>query len=317
MRPDYTLSIWPAQFSEREAEVQEVIIHLHFDAKYKVAYLKDIFGKNQAANLMEERLQQKRGIYKNVDLLKMHAYKDAVRRTVGAYVLYPGTEAYRRVGFHELVPGIGAFPIRPAKTDDGTKELRQFVLDVIQHVLDRSSQRECLSYHVYDIHKEIEAIHTHKWLPEQRLGYRTKPPSEVSVLIGYCESAEQYEWMKKNGLYSVRMNNKQGGLRIDPREAAAEYLLIHHPQQFKTSDLWRIVKPGPRLLSGSAMINTGYQNISSEEFHLVYDVKRVTEVEFSDIIWDVSLLKPHLQNHLFTRSFVVSMTEMMQAVCEI
>ena len=28
--------------------------------------------------------------YKRGDLLKMHTYNDAIRRTVGSYVLYPG-----------------------------------------------------------------------------------------------------------------------------------------------------------------------------------------------------------------------------------
>ncbi|MCD4674766.1 MAG: DUF2357 domain-containing protein, partial [Desulfobacula sp.] len=34
MRPDYTLSLWPADFINREeAEKQELIVHIHFDAK--------------------------------------------------------------------------------------------------------------------------------------------------------------------------------------------------------------------------------------------------------------------------------------------
>ena len=37
MRPDYTLTLWPEAFSEEEAERQELIVHIHFDAKYKVA----------------------------------------------------------------------------------------------------------------------------------------------------------------------------------------------------------------------------------------------------------------------------------------
>src|SRR5690606_28067659 len=37
LRPDYTLSIWPAFLkNEVEAEKEELIVHIHFDAKYKV-----------------------------------------------------------------------------------------------------------------------------------------------------------------------------------------------------------------------------------------------------------------------------------------
>ena len=36
LRPDYTLSFWPYGIEEEEAERQELIVHVHFDAKYKV-----------------------------------------------------------------------------------------------------------------------------------------------------------------------------------------------------------------------------------------------------------------------------------------
>ena len=37
-RPDYTLSIWPKGLSQIKAEETESIVHVHFDAKYKVEY---------------------------------------------------------------------------------------------------------------------------------------------------------------------------------------------------------------------------------------------------------------------------------------
>jgi predicted component of viral defense system (DUF524 family) len=43
--------------------------------------------------LIIEKAENRKGIYKNADLLKMHAYKDAIRRTGGAYVLYPGDKS--------------------------------------------------------------------------------------------------------------------------------------------------------------------------------------------------------------------------------
>lgn len=35
MQPDYTLSIWPAEYDKAEAEKCEVLVHVHFDAKYR------------------------------------------------------------------------------------------------------------------------------------------------------------------------------------------------------------------------------------------------------------------------------------------
>jgi hypothetical protein len=34
LRPDYTLSVWPAMLKEKEAEKQELIVHIHFKFKH-------------------------------------------------------------------------------------------------------------------------------------------------------------------------------------------------------------------------------------------------------------------------------------------
>ena len=36
MRPDYTLSVWPGEISMEQAEREDLIVHIHFDAKYRV-----------------------------------------------------------------------------------------------------------------------------------------------------------------------------------------------------------------------------------------------------------------------------------------
>ena len=67
----------------KEAERQELIVHVHFDAKYKIANLTDFIEQNNTKDL-DKKKENKKGIYKNADLIKMHAYKDAIRRTGGA-----------------------------------------------------------------------------------------------------------------------------------------------------------------------------------------------------------------------------------------
>lgn len=166
MRPDYTLSIWPEDISEDEAEKQELIVHLHFDAKYKVDNLTSIFGSEEKAlddegkeeYLTEEKKEQNEGTFKRADLLKMHSYKDAIRRTAGAYILYPGDEVKDDwKGFHEIVPGLGAFTMKPNRENDGSSDLRVFLKDVIQHFLNRTSQREKYSYQTWNTFKNKES----------------------------------------------------------------------------------------------------------------------------------------------------------------
>ncbi|MDZ7756756.1 nuclease domain-containing protein [Rhodohalobacter sp.] len=59
---------------EDEAEKQELITHLHFDAKYKVESLTTLFGQDNE-NLDQEKEEQNKGTYKRADLLKMHSYQ--------------------------------------------------------------------------------------------------------------------------------------------------------------------------------------------------------------------------------------------------
>lgn len=93
--------------------------HVHFDAKYRVDNIRELLGDitdDEAFERDTEAVQENRTAAKYSDLLKMHAYRDAVRRTAGAYVLYPGNPGDNISPyncFHEILPGLGAFAIRP------------------------------------------------------------------------------------------------------------------------------------------------------------------------------------------------------------
>lgn len=128
MKPDFSILI-------REDLKPEHSVWLHFDAKYKVDNLKELFGPDprNTANTEEGNSPKTTEIgYKREDLLKMHAYKDAVRRSTGAFVLYPGTEKSLFRQFTEIVPGIGAFALRPTESgSEGAAEIEKFLSDVL------------------------------------------------------------------------------------------------------------------------------------------------------------------------------------------
>jgi predicted component of viral defense system (DUF524 family) len=74
MRPDYTLTIWPYGEDENCAEEQELIIHLHFDAKYKIDKIGEIFREEVISNGDQEESEKAKpakGNYKREDILKM------------------------------------------------------------------------------------------------------------------------------------------------------------------------------------------------------------------------------------------------------
>ncbi|BFG70009.1 hypothetical protein KACHI17_08900 [Sediminibacterium sp. KACHI17] len=314
LRPDYTLSFWPFGITEDEAEKQELIVHVHFDAKYKIANLSDFLEQNTITDLDEEKVENRKGIYKNADLLKMHAYKDAIRRTGGAYVLYPGDKSINQKGFHEIIPGLGAFPVKPSKTDNGIGELKAFILDVIEHFTNRASQREKIAYRVFDVYKsppEAENM-VKEALPEPYNNNRDLIPDETYVLIGYYNSKEQHDWIEKTRLYNFRMGTGNGSIILDKETVSSKYLLLHTRGDNSSGDLWKIVSKGPRVYSKDDLMKKGYPSSPSQDNYLVVEIERVFDKEFENTNWDFRKLSNYSTGNSSAFPFTTSLTELMK-----
>lgn len=298
LRPDYTLSLWPAEFTAAEAEAQELMVHVHFDAKYRVEHVRAVLGEQGAGPgsdaeadeaLDEERAEQNRERYKRADLLKMHAYRDAIRRTQGAYVLYPGTDNLPLQGFHEVLPGLGAFALRPGA---GCEALREFLLKVVAHVCDRASAREQHSYAAYRNYRAEESSPLYQAYPERagNGGPRHTPPRQTHVLLGWCKSDEHRQWIAERGLYNFRMDAERGSLALSSDVAGAGYLLLHGADGQALPGLFRIKNPssGPRVFSRQALREHGYPSEPTRDFYLVFEVESARE--FAAYRWDYAAL---------------------------
>ena len=313
LRPDYTLSFWPFGISETEAEKQELIVHVHFDAKYKIANLADFLEQNTDNDLNEEKEENRKGIYKNADLLKMHAYKDAIRRTGGAYVLYPGDKATKQKGFHEIIPGLGAFPVKPSKTDSGIGELKAFILEILEHFLNRASQREKIAYRTFEVYKnppESDNI-VKDSIPEPYNSNRDLIPDDTFVLVGYYNSQEQYDWIKRTGLYNFRMGSDTGSLILDKETVSSKYLLLHTLGDTDSGDLWKIVSRGPKVYSRDDLIRKGYTSPTQDNY-LVIQIEPVTDKEFGNVRWDFRKLPNYSSRRASAFPFTTNLTELMK-----
>lgn len=310
LRPDYTLSLWPYGIVEEDAEIQELIVHIHFDAKYKIANILEYLKTDDDLDL--EKKQNRMGIYKNADLLKMHTYKDAIRRTGGAYVLYPGEIPLKKKGFHEIIPGLGAFPVRPSKTDTGIGELKKFIHDVIEHFIDRTSQREKLAYRVFDIHKDIPSPAKILFdpLPETYNKSRDLIPDETFVLVGFYKSLEHFEWIRKKKLYNFRLGSGPGSIILDQETISAKYLLLHTYGDIATGNLWKIVSKAPSLYSKKELEGKGYPSASQDNY-LVVKIKELDEPELLNIKWAFKNLKNYTPRRASSFPFTCSLLELM------
>lgn len=337
LRPDYTLSFWPSTIDETKAEKEDIIVHIHFDAKYKVQQfiINEQVQKFEKENedgdnddLAAEKTEQRKGIYKNADLLKMHAYKDAIRRTGGAYVLYPGSiKPYKVQGFHELIPGLGAFAVRPSSTsiendDTGITEVSKFIDEVVKHLLDRTSQRENISSKSYSIHKTKKT--DNNILKEPIPEYITENgkeirliPDETYVLVGYSNDPSKLKWYKENGLYNFRMDDDKGSLVLESNVVNAKYLLLRENGKTEADKIFKILSKGPKVFAGNKLNN--YPNKNPKDYYLVIEIEKEETSDLKKVSYPFKELEKYKNISANSRNkpgipFAVSLTELMNTI---
>ncbi len=314
LRPDYTISVWPNAFTELQAEANESIVHIHFDAKYKITNFYQTVHPNiddleLEQTLNDEELDERKGTYKNVDLLKMHAYKDAIRRSGGAYILYPGAKEKPFRGFHEIIPGLGAFSVNPSTNKSEINELSRFIDSIIDHLLDRTSQREQLSEKTYKIFKEPKSDDNilHASIPEY-INSEKLNPNETFVIVGFYKSEEQLEWILKNKLYNFRTGTDKGSLPLTHENVNAKYLILHGKNELITNKIFQLKTSGPKILSKNNLIRKNYPNPTGE-LYLVYEIEKEVSNEFQNVSFEIRNFSNFETYRNSAKPFTLTLTE--------
>lgn len=321
MRPDYTLSIWPGEISMEQAEREDLIVHIHFDAKYRLDRidlgLDDSSNEEQISDaLLNEKKEQEEGVYKRADLLKMHAYKDAIRRTSGAYIIYPGTIQCHLRGFHEIIPGLGAFCLTPSNYDEELITLQVFLLKIVEHMLDRTSQRERMSYYTNNVYN-TPSMRIYDRMPESAGDNRDFLPDETWVVLGYVKNDKHLEWIRKTGFYNFRTGTQNGSVRLSRNLISSRYILLH--SHGKSIEFVRLADEGPRVFRRSDLLRMGYPPSENEEnkkddIYIVYQLEsQQTEPEWAQYRWNISDVT-NLKGNQMAIPLPVKLSELMQKV---
>lgn len=275
MRPDYTLSIWPGDLREAEAELEEAIVHVHFDAKYRIEKSEAIFGRRADASILHsgecddvtDGHTEEYQVFDccSDDLLKMHAYNDAIRRTYGSYVIYPGdaSKSTMMQEYHEIIPGLGAFALQPTQDGSvGREGLERFISDIRDVMIDRMTQRERAALHRRVIYRDkpkskpIEAYAS--WLGDY--GKKSVPiiPAEEKVLVGYC-TQEQLAWVAQRRLYNFRFDkNVRGAIRLTSEFLAAKFLLLHTLPENRQKPVLLRLAADYEVFTSDRLVELGY-----------------------------------------------------------
>jgi len=242
LRPDCTLEI--SSGDEDGAWFQPV--RLHFDAKYRIESVREV--AEQAVPSVPLKAA------KRDDILKMHAYRDAIRRSAGAYVLFPGDRPWEKTEFHELLPGIGAFPLRPTigGVPEGREELKLFIRLVLDHLASQVTQHERGRYwtdRVYARDKPPSA-------QAPAAPFLRRPAADTRVLLGYVKDENHLRWIHEKGLYNLRATGTRGRVGIRSRELTSDLVVLYGNEL----DMAEILAVGgvPELHTREEMLQLGY-----------------------------------------------------------
>ena len=220
-RPDYTLAVFSSKYKkEVEAIKAGDVSYVHFDAKYRIQDLTQFINsekKNVSEEFLErqdehvsekedeeismEKIDENINTYRRGDLLKMHTYNDAIRRTVGSYVLYPGNENNDRRNeqssvYDEILPGVGAFAIRPGNENEGHKAIKEFIGKIIEFKANEASRNSRTTYF------ENMILQTPSINSEQKVS----DGNSDLTMIGYVKE-DYYSYLKENGFLPNDKNN--------------------------------------------------------------------------------------------------------------
>lgn len=296
MAPDYTISLWPKKLTETLAEKEEQIIHLHFDAKYKIqgnfrkrfSDIVDLFGDDTVVSEDDENNSdtEEKLLAKRIDLLKMHAYKDAIKRSEGAYILYPGNDPKKWAGYKELLPGIGAFPVYPGHDKTDMKHVKEFLQNVVLLCQDKFSQlhrnrywRDNIisdNFAPYGIDNDIQNIKRYheRYIPEDSL----HPPIDTKVIIGGIRKEVVDECIEKGIFYFHAVNEHKETIEIPQDILSSKYLIPYSDNPSGTRWLgWSAKIKQCQLVSKRVLLQKGIIPQSQREYYYMAEFEKIND----------------------------------------
>jgi len=242
--PDYTLAFFPEEYmklgtweaAEQAALKAGRIAYLHFDAKYRLDFKdgqeqESPFGKDDEGAMEAEHSESREtDTYIRGDLYKMHTYNDAIRRTAGSYVLYPGKDGDPKVDFRryeEVAPGVGAFRLRPGpakQREECEVTLAKFIGDVLNHHGNTFSRNYRINYWTEKTIQETPAIEAER--PRDVIVDDRPIGDEDALLVGYRSHALA-NLGKREGFAYVHAIRSDGtpNEKVDPRLFKASLIL--------------------------------------------------------------------------------------------
>jgi hypothetical protein len=271
-KPDISMHVRPVGEVINEENRSSLDVWVHFDAKYKLEVVEENIDRNIEAGARVTK----------DDVSKMHAYRDAIRNSSGAYVLFPGTYQDKFEEFDEILPGVGAFPLRPAVTEseDDQRALSKFISSVIDHCCNQASKRE-RSQFWQNQHWSVQPDSDFGKQPVIAAPFLAQPPADTRVLVAYVRP-ENIQFVRKSLTYNLRADNgRAGSISPSDQELTAHYVLLWtgiEGGQPETLGLFTR-KSNWYVSNSEEMVKAGYVSTSKAATYFVCNLEQVFAVD--------------------------------------
>jgi hypothetical protein len=219
----------------------------------------------------------------------MHTYNDAIRRTAGSYVLYPGEDQdspERFPRYEEVAPGVGAFRLRPGPLEQRVKceaALAEFIGDVLKHHGNTFSRNYRINYWTKETINETPP--SYGGMPVS-IDSEGKPAADAEVLVAGYRSPKISSMGRKGGFAYLRAIDKDGApTKVSPDLLKASVLLPYHFEKDKAPEWcgWFAKITASRLVSRAKLVEKFLHDESmiksGTQFYYVIEFKEVRVVD--------------------------------------
>ena len=132
----------------------------------------------------------------------------------------------------------------------GIQNISRFIDNVLEHLSNRTTARERISYHESKVYESTNII-----VPEDITSIdemdsfdsnkRAVPPAEHIVLVAWVQSEAQLRWSNQKGLVVVRLGkDRPGTLHVSPEISSTRHIMLRTKDSKTFTGLWMLVKPG-------------------------------------------------------------------------
>jgi hypothetical protein len=183
----------------------------------------------------------------------MHTYRDAIVRAVGAFIIFPGTQPVTREQYGEVLPGLGAFPLRPSRGGaEGADAVRSFLARAFDHIATQTTKHERARYW-----RDLAIAGPATTAQRDAVEFLRAPPADTPVLLGYVKSPAHHAWIETCRLYNLRADpERRGAVGLRGPELSAE-LAVLYGHLGAGPALFRVVDE-PRVLVADDLRALGY-----------------------------------------------------------